>query len=86
MGSNPSSEIGGSFVGEEHKRIRPSLRASRKASSMVSIVPASGVASMCSMNYASNEKGIVVGNILEVFRTLTKRGGQSVDAVLGVSL
>ncbi len=80
MGSNPSPEIGGSFVGEEHKRIRPSLRASRNASSMLSVVPASDVASRCSMNYVSDENGFFGWEYAEAFRTLTKRGGQSVEA------
>ena len=36
MGSNPISEMGGSASGVLHKRIRPSLRASRKATSVTS--------------------------------------------------
>ena len=36
MGSKPRSEMGGSASGALHKRIRPSLRASRKATSVSS--------------------------------------------------
>ena len=36
MGSKPISEMGGSASGVLHKRIRPSLRASRKATSVTS--------------------------------------------------
>lgn len=47
IGSNPSEEIGGSVRGDSHSLIRPSLLASRNATSVMSPV---ALFLICSMN------------------------------------